>query len=329
MSKVLIIRGEDRHTYRLEQSLVMCGVVAKTVSQYEDIPKERCDIVFVDPSVDYDPTTRIEADMVLFFDCEDAPLDFNMGTAFHCMKDTVKYYAKMNWVGEYIEGLKLVGFPIPHIPQIIEVTDLDIPEFNHNNAVPFFVGTPTFLGRHDPVGGGVYNSTEDTSSLGVHEDHYMYNQRIDWLLSLRKNNIPYFGGLVFKTDNLTIEWQSTYFGKGIEGLGTPPLSRQQFFNTLFNYRVGLNPTGHDRNSWRIYDLMAAGSILVSTDLMEQKSMYMPKEYTTIKDGEDLGKTLLQLQPDYKELWKACQENRKVFKGLTPEKIWYDFMEQMK
>jgi hypothetical protein len=57
-------------------------------------------------------------------------------------------------------------------------------------------------------------------------------------------------------------------------------------------------------------------------------MYMPKEYTTIQDGECVGSKLLQLQPDYKELWRANQENRKVFKELSPDKIRKDFMNQL-
>ena len=328
MNKALIIKGNDRHTYRLEDSLTMCGVQFRTVSSYEEIPTERCDVVFVDPSVDYDPTSKIQSDIVMFFDCEDSPSDFELGVAFNSMKDNVKYYAKMNWVLDDIEGVKLIGFPIAHVHQVIQIANIEVPEFSYSNAVPFFLGAPTFLGRHTPVEGGGYHSTQDTSSLAMYEDHYMYNQRVDWLLSLRKSNIPYLGGLVFKTDNLTAEWQSKYFGDGVVNLGANPMNRQEFFNTLFNCRVGLNPTGHDRNSWRIYDLMAAGSILISTDLMNQKSLYMPKEYITIKDGEDLGSTLLSVQPDYNDVWHQCQANREVLKSLTPEKILSDFTGQL-
>ena len=74
--------------------------------------------------------------------------------------------------------------------------------------------------------------------------------------------------------------------------------------------------------------MAAGSILIWTDSKEQHSMYMPKEYVTIDDGEDLGKKLLSIQPDYYHIWEACQENRKIVAEITPEKAWKDFMGQM-
>tara|TARA_R110000787_G_scaffold27438_2_gene75983 strand:+ start:600 stop:1625 length:1026 start_codon:yes stop_codon:yes gene_type:complete len=329
MVKALILHGTDRHTYRLQQSLQICGIQNITVKNYRDIPRERCDIVFVDPSLPYDPTSRINSDLVCFYDCEDAPTDYEVGIAFEAMKDSIKYYCKMNWVGEDKDGIKLIGFPIASILQLPPVANVQLPEFTSQNAIPFFAGAGTFLGNHDPVKGGVYNSEEGINCLGKYEENTMYNQRIDWLLSLRKNNISYKGGLVFRGDNLSEDWQSKYFGENVIDLKTDQLDRIGFFNNLFKYRIGLNPTGHDRNSWRIYDLMAAGSILVSTDLCNQKALYMPKEIITIKDGEDLGTRLLELQPDYKELWKAHQENRNIIKDLTPDKVWSDFMEQMK
>ena len=329
MVKALILHGTDRHTYRLQQSLQICGIQNITVKNYRDIPRERCDIVFVDPSLPYDPTARINSDLVCFYDCEDAPTDYEVGIAFEAMKDSIKYYCKMNWVGEEKDGIKLIGFPIASILQLPPVANVQLPEFTYQNAIPFFAGAGTFLGNHDPVKGGVYNSEEGINCLGKYEENTMYNQRIDWLLSLRKNNISYKGGLVFRGDNLSEDWQSKYFGENVIDLKTDQLDRIGFFNNLFTYRIGLNPTGHDRNSWRIYDLMAAGSILVSTDLCNQKALYMPKEIITIKDGEDLGTRLLELQPDYKELWKAHQENRNIIKDLTPDKVWSDFMEQMK
>jgi len=334
MTKVLIIRGQDRHTYRLEQTMQMCQVDWKTVTKYEDMyPTEKCDITFVDPSLSYDPTPNINSTHTLFFDCEDGPRDFNPGVAYEAMKDKVNFYAKMNWVeNDRGDGIKNIGYPLSVYMNLSQVAAVDIPPFSHNNALPFLVGAGTFIGGYEVEDESLFEKDceLDISSLGLYDDgKWMYNQRVDWLLSLRKSNIPHIGGIVFKTDNLSKEWQSKYFGDGMFNLEVPPIPYNSYIQQLFHNRVGLCPTGHDRMSWRVFDIMAAGAILIWTDSKKQQSMYMPKEYTTIKDGENLGKTLLQLQPDYKELSKACQENRKVFKGLTPEKIWYDFMEQMK
>jgi hypothetical protein len=333
MTKVLIIKGQDRHTYRLAQSMQMCGVECKTVERYEDIPTEKCDVTFVDPSLSYDPTSKINSTHTLFFDCEDGPRDFISGAAYEAMKDSISHYAKMNWVeDDRGDGIKNIGYPPSVYMFLSQVAPLEAPPFFHQNAIPFLVGAGTFIGNYSVEDESLFPSDDElgVSALGLYEDgNWMYNQRIDWLLSLRKNNIPHIGGLVFKTDNMSKEWQSKYFGDGVEALEISPISHEDYLKALLNYRVGLCPTGHDRLSWRLFDIMATGAILIWTDSKEQQSFYMPKEYVTIKDGEDLGKTLLQLQPDYKELWNACQENRKVFVGLTPEKIWSDFMEQLK
>tara|TARA_Y100000310_G_scaffold343517_1_gene451568 strand:+ start:3279 stop:4277 length:999 start_codon:yes stop_codon:yes gene_type:complete len=331
MTQVLIVRGEDRHTYRLEQGMRMCDINYRTVEKYEDIPGDKCDVIFVDPSLSFDPTPKLNSDHVLFYDCEDSPKDFNPGSAYEAMKDKVQFYAKMNWLeDDRGDGIRNIGFPLGVCLPLSQCAEIEAPPFSHHNAIPFFLGTGTFLGRHEPVKGGNYICDTDlnVSSLGKYEDHYMYNQRIDWLLSLRKNNIPHVGGIVFTESNLSKEWQSQYFGAGVELLEIGMIPHDKYLETLFNCRVGLCPTGHDRNSWRVFDIMATGAILIWTDSENQKSMYMPKEYVTVEDGEDLGKKLLSIQPDYDELWKACQENRKVFQGLTPEKIWEDFMEQM-
>jgi hypothetical protein len=310
----------------------MCEVEFKTVSNYEDIPSERCDVVFVDPSLKFDPSSKLNSDVIMFFDCEDDPKNFNPGVAYESMKHSVTHYAKMNWVDDDRgDGIKNIGFPLNISLYMSRVASLDLPEFNHNNAIPFFVGTGTFLGGYDLQDVTSFNKDNDLqlSSIGIYDDGKpMYNQRIDWLLSLRKNNIPHVGGMVFKEHNLSKEWQSKYFGEGVMSLEMNPISHNDYLNALVNNRVGLCPTGHDRLSWRVFDIMATGAILIWTDHKNQKSMYMPKEYTTIQDGECVGSKLLQLQPDYKELWRANQENRKVFKELSPDKIRKDFMNQL-
>ena len=332
MTKVLIVRGEDRHTYRLEQSMHMCDVECQTVQKYEDIPDGECDVVFVDPSLSYDPTTKLNSDHIIFYDCEDGHKDFSPGASYYAMRDKVEYYAKMNWVDEdRNDGVRNIGFPLSVYAMLTEFAKAEIPPFTHQNAFPFFVGTGTFLGNYTEVPDGVYarDDSINLSSIGRYNaEELMYNQRIDWLLSLQHNNIPHLGGLVFAEHNLSREWQSEHFGSGVASLGVSRVDHGGYMQGLVNFRIGLCPTGHDRMSWRVFDIMAMGAILIWTDVGDQKSMYMPKEYITVKDGEDLGKQLLTLQPDYYDIWKAHQENRKVFANLTPDKVWDDFMEQM-
>ena len=63
------------------------------------------------------------------------------------MKDSIKYYCKMNWVGEDKDGIKLIGFPIASILQLPPVANVQLPEFTSQNAIPFFAGAGTFLGK--------------------------------------------------------------------------------------------------------------------------------------------------------------------------------------
>ena len=75
--------------------------------------------------------------------------------------------------------------------------------------------------------------------------------------------------------------------------------------------------------------MATGAILFWTDVGNQKSLYMPKEFIKVKDGEDIASKILNSHKDFYNMWEAAQENRKIFASLTSEQVMSDFMEQMK
>jgi len=323
--KILIIKGKDNHTHhRIVPGFQNYGCNVTVKEAYEDIPTEKFDIIFVDPSVDFDPSNKLNTDVLMFYDCEDSPYDFNAGVAYEVLKDKVVAYAKMNWVeDDRKDGIKNIGFPLYCYKNLYQVAHADIPDFSHQFAIPLMICSPTFIGGYKPDPEGIYNNEDDVSCFGKHEtnipEHVMYNQRIDWLCSLRKNNIFHVGGLTFGIDNLTLDWQSKYFGNGVSKLGIQRVSYSDMINAMVIYRVGLCPTGHERISWRTFDLMAIGSILVWTDNKKQQSMIMPEEYITVKDGEDLGTRLLSLQKDYKDIWKACQKNRECLR-LNDQKV---------
>ena len=309
----------------------MCNISQALVNTYESIPTEQFDIAFIDPSLGFDPTGRLRADIKIFYDCEDSPRDFYPGVAYETLKDTIQYYAKMNWVDDDRgDGIKNIGYPLSVYMSLAQVASIETSDFTHQNAFPFLVAAGTFIGNYKPTKPlENFKSRSDIHSLGKYDDGtYLYNQRIDWLLSLQDNNIPYAGGMVFKGDNLSKEWQSKYFGEGVVNLEHPPVSQSDYYSMLMRGRVGLCPTGHDRMSWRLFDIMATGAILIWTDNKDQQSMYMPKSFIQVEDGEDLGSLLLEIQPHYKEIWRDCQRNREVFLGLSPESIWKDFLKQM-
>jgi hypothetical protein len=331
---ILIIKGKDNHTHhRIVPGFTSYGCHVTVKEKYEDLTNEHFDIIFVDPSVSFDPSNKLNTDILMFYDCEDSPYDFNPGVAYEVLKDKVIAYAKMNWVdNDRKDEIKNIGFPLYCYKNLYQIANADIPDFSYEYSIPIMIGSPTFIGGYKPIHNGIYNHDIDVSCFGKHEtnkiDHFMYNQRIDWLLSLRKNNIFYIGGLTFTHANLTLEWQANYFGNGISKLSTNRISYSDMLNNMVRCRIGLCPTGHERISWRTFDLMAIGSILIWTDNQNQQSMIMPKEYITIKDGEDLGTKLLSIQKDYKDIWKACQKNKESLK-LDDQKVLNIFHSQYK
>tara|TARA_R110000772_G_scaffold240003_1_gene352120 strand:+ start:222 stop:1190 length:969 start_codon:yes stop_codon:yes gene_type:complete len=318
--KINIYPGRDPHFLRLTQGLRMLG---------HDVSVNaagRFDMAFVSPS--YVCTKKdIDADMILFFDCEDDHKHFDPDVAYHELKDKVLAYAKMNYVeDDRGDGIKNIAFPIAPYLALNDVAKADFGVLQYYNAIPFLVGAPTFIGNYK----GPY--TEPQTSDGVHfvaphpEGNLLFNQRYQWLLSLRNNNIPHQGGIVFKDDNMSLKWQKEWFGD-VEKFKCPPLSNKDHLTWLANCKIGLCPTGHDRMSWRVFDIMATGAILVWTDT-EQKTLYSPKSSLRISDDADIGSILLDLQPAYKDIWLSHQDNKKMLAELTPEKIWDDFIGQL-
>jgi hypothetical protein len=331
--KILIIKGSDFHTkFRIVPGFSYYGCNVTVVEKYEDLTGERFDLTFVDPSLDFDPTSRLNTDKLMFYDCEDGPTDFKEGEAYNLLKHKVIAYAKMNWVDEdpRNDGILNIGFPLPCYKNLFKVASTYFPEFNYTNSVPIMFASPTFIGRYTPVDNGIYNSSDDINCLAKHdsnlEDEVMYNQRIDWLLSLRKNNIFHIGGISFSEGNLSYDFQSKYFGKNVNNLSVKRISYGDTIKNAIQYRIGLCPTGHERISWRTFDLMATGSILIWTDNKMQKSMIMPEEYITVYDGEDLGSKLISIQKDYKEIWKSCQKNKQLL-NIDNEKVIQIFNNQ--
>lgn len=324
----LVIKNKDRHTIRLIDGFKSCGINLIVTSKREEIETGFYDMIFLDPSVEFE-LPKIYYNKLFFFDTEDDPKHFDKGPAYDLYKDKVKAYVKMNFIeNDRNDGIKNIGFPLSIYPILSNVAKFEVPE-QYNNFTPVLISSPTFIGQYEVVESGIYNSDEDITCLGKFDNHFMYNQRYDWLLSLRKHNILYIGGIVFhENTNLSYAWQSRYFGLGISKLQINSMCYQDTINKLFNNRIALCPTGHERISWRTYDIMATGSILIRTDNKKQLALINPKEYITIYDGQDLGPELIKLQPQYKELLKLHQTNREIFKTLTPTHTLNLFLKQL-
>lgn len=329
--KVLVVQGSDRHTVRLLEGLQKCPIELYHTNKLCNELNNRYDLVLIDPSFDYDIGRNLNANLIGFYDCEDSPLNFNPKTAYHTLKHRSKFYAKMN----YYEGsdnrkdnIPNIGFPLSPFFDLIDTSKVEVSSLSHLTAIPFLVASPTFIGDlkvrapEESLDGVTYLKHHSTGEVS-------YNQRYEWLLDLRKYTLPHVGGIVFHAEgNLCLSYQTSLFGDVSKFL-VNPLSRYEYINLLMNhYKIGLCPTGHERMSWRVFDIMASGALLIWTDNKNQKCMYNPVEYITVSDCTSLSNSLLTNWKEFKQRHKASVKNREVFKQLTPTKIWKDFLEQI-
>lgn len=331
---ILVIRGKDAHTIRLVSGFSNIGCHVKVAHNLEEISENKCDIVFVDPSYSGELPANFNSDLVMFYDCEDSPRHFDGGAAYASLKDKVSFYAKMNYVeDDRSDGIKNIAFPLPIYGSIQAIACQSFSNWSEDLARVSFIGHGTYIGKYQPVKDGWYACTDDATSIGyAYNDgkiDFLYNQRLDWLLSAKQNNITVNGGLVFESSgNLSLEWQKRHFGEGIEQFSCSPIDWMDSFRYYNEHKISLCPTGHERISWRIFDLMAAGSVIFLTDLRAQKSLFMPQEYVTVYDGERFSTVYERHKKDMKNLWKAAQANKQFVSELTADKVVKQFYSQL-
>ena len=156
----------------------------------------------------------------------------------------------------------------------------------------------------------------------------MYNQRIHWLDALQKDLYHYVGGIVFKNEpNHSKEWQTNYFGD-VSRFEIMPIGTNQHLFMLANNKIGLCPTGYDRISFRVFDLMAMGNIIYFTDIGKRKMLYLPEVYYSVPDFYDLANTLFSSKREWKMLYEESKKNREIMRTNTPSKVLMDFKRQL-
>lgn len=320
---ILILNNKNKHIVRLEQGLVCCGKRYKIVSD-ANIPDEKYDLVLVDPTYEYDIFRSLKYKKIGFFDCEDDPKHFEPGSAYAILKDKAQFYAKVNFIeDDRKDRIKNVAFPIA--PYFMYKNVAATPLQKPTKFVPFFMGTPTFIGRSDSF--LEQQSIGDVFYVAKYEDHYIYNQRYHWLLELYSKNIPYVGGIVFSHSNVSLAWQQKVFGN-VEKFSKDQISQNDYLSNLAYHGIGLCPTGYDRLSWRHFDIMATGAIMFRTDHRKQSWLYNPIEFVTVKDTESIAEKIEGHRKDFNELHNASSKNREILASLTPEIVWKAFTDQL-
>lgn len=335
----IIIQGEEEHhSYRLGNGLFACGKAGQRTNSVESLKGKHFKIAFVESSTDEDLSEVLSADLIIPFDAEDDPYHFDPKQGYHSIKDKCEFYAKLVYdstkpVNE--DGLKHIAFPLDNFTRLSEISKVPIQKKSLDDIV--FVGVPSYKNFWEEQEDHYYCKTDTFNPIADFESEaqgfpsIIYNQRLDWLVSLKENNIPVTGGVVFNSDPKHphgIDFQVEHFGEKVREFafqGAPPMA---LLGHLLGSKIGLAPTGHDRYSWRVFDLMAAGCIMLVTDLGDRKMLYNPKCKVNVHDGENIMEVLDRVKSKEEMLLDSHLQNREVLKDVTPERMWSDFLKQM-
>jgi len=347
--RILVLVGSDSHTYRILSALSMmpnaeihCNPLIKNRESDPDINEpsrnsrkpfvdinfldHNYDIAFVDSTYEGD-TDKVKCDVLILFDCGDKPAyplgEKLEGRAYYELRDKAKAYAKFSYhaSNNHPDGLKRIAFPITPYLILNEVSRTKTGDWVNHNSIPHLYGAPTYKHGYKSLSNDCFTSTHENGDI-------LFNQRYKWLSELEEYNIPFDGGLVFTGDGcISKDYQEKHF-PGISRFSkNREAYNQSLSKLLFHHRVGLCPTGLERNSWRLFDLMATGAIIYRTDT-DIRFLYEPKHQWIVKDDNHLGDIYLRDIRDFREMHKASQENRKILSQLTPEIVWKDFMSQI-
>lgn len=340
MKTALIYKNKDAHTYRLEQGLQSVGIKTKIIANrldgMGDVRGEYFDFLFIDSSLDYNPGLW-NASIVSFFDCEDNPYNrslFFPSVAYNELKDKVKFYTKLNYATDDIShpGMKLCAFPLVNWASLRNLASQDLSSYWSNRGfVPFFVGSPSYIHDYEREFIGTKDQNLNVHCIGIQDDKkILYSQRLQWMIQLNKSGLPWTGGLVFdeNVESFSTKFQQKHFGSDIVKFAHPKVDYMSYLSELVKCGIGLNPTGFDRMSWRIYDIMAVGAVLISTDYKNIRMLYMPEEVTIIPDEANIVPYLNTMYGyDLRAMHKAAQKNKELMASLTPDKILKDFVAQ--
>jgi len=341
----IVLRGEEEHHfYRLGNGLDGCkkeggfGALIKGQPNFEDnlkyIKSKKYKIAFVEASTDLDLSEVINADRIILFDCEDDPYHFDPKKAYYSLKDKCEFYAKLVYdstkpVNE--DGLKYINIPLDNFTRLREVANIPLEKKSLDR--PCFCGVPSYKNFWEPKDEDYYCVTKEFNPVAQFEsdNSLIYNQRLDWLVTLAENKVPANGAVVFNEDPNHphgVEFQAKHFGERIRDFGMEGMPPHTLLTYLLLSKIGLAPTGHDRYSWRVFDLMATGCILLATDLGERRMLYNPKCKVNVHDGENIMEVLERVKSREKMLLDSHLQNREVLKDITPERMWSDFLKQM-
>lgn len=343
MNVLIIINSINKnHAYRLIHGIKACNINPVVVTNIDDLDSTVYDYILLEASYDKDCSKlkNLYKEHLILFDSEDAPLFFDLKLAYETTKDFASAYAKYNYQLEKPNptNLKLIG--MPQVDYIYRGAQLaaHYEQLSKNKQIGdvLLIGFPTYFNQfYKPVDESKFTRNEEINVLvddpdTNHVGCKAYHQRLDWIYQYSKSNLKCLTGLRFddKTPGFSLEDQKKIFGKACERFVAPWIDHSNYYNLMASFPIGPSPAGVARSSYRIIELMALGRIILSTDMEGYTYLYNPKKVTTIPDAANIVEYTKEALEKQDELLVESRENVGVFLGLTPEKMFKDFINQI-
>lgn len=335
MIAILYDKDNNHHSYRLVNGLLSCGLQVEILHEPNN---NKYDYIFVESS--YPKEIKLDSYSNIFlYDVEDDPDQNDTGPAYHQLKDKVIAYVKYNYRKSHLDGMKLIACPLSdYIIRGRNVANA-VKTFNRtmeSHVDAFFIGGPSYysLGYTAPSSAN-HICTNDLNTVPIdiwnkNSLKRVYHQRLEWVAKIKSNkNLRFAGGLWFRDENnISLEFQKRQFGRDIEKYIVQQVDHNTLYSWLLFSKFGLCPSGFARSSFRLIELMALGKPIILTNDAKYKYLYNPTGHIQVEDGCDIDQILLELKDDKEFILDKSIENHILFRELTPEKMFKDFLTQI-
>lgn len=303
------------------------------------------DYILVEASVDTDLSfLKKKTDKIILFDTEDKPSWFNPKLGYESLKDKALAYAKYNYQGTVNrDGLQFIGAPqIDYINKGMSLAKA-CSSFIYNNNITahiFFICGPTYMTDYTPLNkiskfNNVTPIVKRPPGTGLpQETDWLYNQRLEWMEDISNSKSLkildmgfHFNTDIHRKDPLSIEYHTDLFGK-VERYSAKFYDTTSYYTGFLRCEVGLCPAGVARSSYRLIELMALGRTIISTNTEGYKYLYNPIVIYEVPDETNVVNHIFPFINNQK-LLEYNRPNHEIFLNLTPEKMWTDFISQIK
>lgn len=326
--KIAIIHDNARHAVRLLDFFPYTGLDYHIYNNSSQFGGGNYDLLLIESGItSYIKDKVSKSSKIVFYDCEDDPQHFEPQGPFYELLDSASAYAKMVFKrNSPVCNLPHISLPLSQYLMYRNICDVNRNKTKDDSV--FFNGAPTFIGKYNYKYPDGLSLDSNNFVVAVNDTDWIYGQRYHWLSQLYNSKINVLGGIVFKSGVESLEWQTQMFGERVKFFNHSPISYNHHINACLTIPISINPTGYDRISFRTFDLMSAGNIILNTDIGDREMLYLPIFTIPVGDKDLLIEKYHQVVDNFNELLTESEVNREVFKNITPERIWTKFLNQL-